>query len=363
MSNLANTTAVCQPTFFSASQKRFSGIAKQFFPENSTELPMALLRNAGVITGSAALRMLMGSVYKDPRDLNIIVARGNLISFEDWLLAVGYEETGDLDIYLPLACEIHEFRVYRDVSTHDNIVTVSETRGRDILKLIVRSPTTADMTLMTGGGIITLYPTITAQSKSIINHSMLSSNLGYSAEGRFGSVNANRAKLFVDTAFMDNACDDLCPFLWRYARMDSNILVRDWDHRYSVKNIIASSQTKWRLSTKCANRLCTHYKYNRIVGATFQQQQMPATLYDVGNRLVDIEQHLPALTNGIKALLYLSTRSEPVIVNVPLNEGTTIYRRVEDLYAECWVEQRSAADVVADREVLRRTYLCIHTAR
>ncbi|KAH7905160.1 hypothetical protein BJ138DRAFT_1118723 [Hygrophoropsis aurantiaca] len=166
MSNLATTTAACQPTFFSSSQQRFSRIVKQFFPENSTELAMALLRSAGVITGSAALRMFMGNIYEEPRDLNIIVARGNLIGFEDWLLAVGYEETGDLDIYLPLASEIHEFRVYRDVSTHDNIVTVSETRGQDILRLIVRSPSTADMTFMTGGGIVTLYPTITAQSES-----------------------------------------------------------------------------------------------------------------------------------------------------------------------------------------------------
>ncbi|KAH7905811.1 hypothetical protein BJ138DRAFT_1105677 [Hygrophoropsis aurantiaca] len=359
MSNLGNAAAACQPAFSTTAQQSFSGIAKQFFPQNSTELALALLRNSGVITGSAALRMLMGSIYEEPRDLNIVVARGKMIGFEDWLLLVGYEETGDLDIYLPLASEIHEFRVYRDVSTHSNIVTISETSSHDIMRLIVRSPSTADMTFMTGGGIVSLYPTMTLRSESLINSGMLTDDRDYTAEGRFGSINTNREKLVFDTAFMEDACGSICPFVWRYVRTDSNILVQDWDHRYSVKGIITSSQTEWRLSTQCANYHCPHYKYNRAIGGTFQLDQMPATVQDVGDRSIDIDQHFPALAKGFKAMLYTTYYAEPFIVNVPLNEGTATYQSVEDLYVECWVAQRSPADTIANRENLRKMFRAI----
>ncbi|KAH7903864.1 hypothetical protein BJ138DRAFT_1119972 [Hygrophoropsis aurantiaca] len=95
MSALGNTSHTCRPMFEHVAQKRFSSIAKQFFPDNANELPMALHRNNGVITGSAALYVLMGRFYEQPRDLNIIVTQGKMTEMEEWLNSVGYEETSN----------------------------------------------------------------------------------------------------------------------------------------------------------------------------------------------------------------------------------------------------------------------------
>ncbi|KAH7904601.1 hypothetical protein BJ138DRAFT_1106683 [Hygrophoropsis aurantiaca] len=359
MQALGNSSHRSQTTFVSASKARFSSITRRFFPNNWLELPATLAQNKGVITGSAALEMLRGEIHDEPRDLNVIVAAGHLSAMEGWLFGIGYEDANGFHIQRPLSKFVVEFKVYK---AGHRLVTLSESTSPDIAEIIVRSPSTADMTFMTAGGIVSLYPTWTMRSESVVSQA---GARAWRDGVRFGSINAERETTYMDNAFMDESCGPRCPSLWRNLRSDKNILMLDWDEHYSIRHIVQSSRTEWRLTRKCANYHCNHYQFARVVGTTFWEEGMPPTIHKIEDRERDIASHFPdqKLATGYKSMLYTVSCLEPIIVNVPLIEGTATYREFEDLYVECWVRQRGYGDCSARRIDLRETFRAIPAAQ
>ncbi|KAH7903664.1 hypothetical protein BJ138DRAFT_1120160 [Hygrophoropsis aurantiaca] len=252
MSALGSTSHTCRPMFEHVAQRRFSSIAKQFFPDNTNELPMALHCNQGVITGSAALYVLMGRFYEKPRDLNIIVTQGKLTEMEEWLNSVGYEETNNEEVHVGLSLFILDFKIFWAQS---NIITLAESMGPDIMEIIIHSPTTTDMTFITAGGVATLYPNWTLNDANVISPTGEWEQHG---GGKIGSVNAGRGNIYKDNAFMNEACGPVCPGLWRNVRTDTNLMVVDWDWRYSARGHAVTTGSLQNSVQPLGKRGCLH---------------------------------------------------------------------------------------------------------
>ncbi|KAH7906138.1 hypothetical protein BJ138DRAFT_1105406 [Hygrophoropsis aurantiaca] len=336
--------------------ERFLRLTRLFFGDHYEEFPFELLRSKGAITGSAAQEMYLGRGAADPRDLNIVVPRGGFLDMEDWLLRIGYEEyegevelTEMRDVMEPF---LQEFRTYR---AHSKKVTVSEAKAADIMEVIVNSPTTAEMLVMTAGGLIVLYPELATSGITLLGPT---GGRVYRDGGRFGSVNGAWGDLYTDNRHMDASCGARCPSIWRHTRNDRNILIFDWDKRYTVRGILQNSQTEWRLNMECLNPHCEWGVYKLEAGPSFWRPRVPATNLQIIDTELDIVEHVPRFEPGFKGLLYATLAYKPVIVNVPSAEGIHECRGLDDLKVDCWVRQRGTDATYAHRSKLRRTYKC-----
>ncbi|KAH7905085.1 hypothetical protein BJ138DRAFT_1118789 [Hygrophoropsis aurantiaca] len=296
--------------------------------------------------------MLMGE-FDTPKDLNLIVPHGQFTGMQRFLLRSGYQEIADPDVQDDMAKYIHSFHMFQG---DNETITLSEAKGPDVLEIVVNSPTTADMTCMTAGGVTTLYPEMTLAWKAVVTPSGRWEQLLGSC---FGSINAGRFNLYDDMSFTNQPCESSCPSLWRLPRTDESILAVNWDERYSIYPALRQCKTEWRLSKVCVNSRCQNSVNVRKDGPTFVQKDMPDTMYDVRDRTRDIEAHQPAFVKGFKGILYATRGAEPIIVDVPLIEGAKKIKAVEDLYVECWVRQRGHDDTSTRRAKLRRTYYTI----
>ncbi|KAH7904602.1 hypothetical protein BJ138DRAFT_1119261 [Hygrophoropsis aurantiaca] len=295
----------------------------------------------------------MKGEFDRPKDLNLIVPHGQFSGMHRWLLRSGYEELPNHDVHEDMATHLHNFQTF---GGHNEVVTLSEAKGPDVLDIVVNAPSTADMTFATAGGVVTLYPELTMSWRGVV------APLGrweLMLGGRFGCINTGRFHLHDNMSFTKAPCGTSCPSIWRLPRTDKRILVIDWDKRYSVQPIVHQCKTEWRLSRTCANDLCQSSGYARRDGPTFREELMPDTAFDVQDRLADIDIQQPALKKGYRGLLYATLCAEPIIVEVPLIEGATELKSIEDLYIECWVRQRGHTAYSARRAKLRRTYYSV----
>ncbi|KAH7907990.1 hypothetical protein BJ138DRAFT_1116224 [Hygrophoropsis aurantiaca] len=352
MVNLGNTCKTCRPMCDSVSEARFARISKRFFGERAREFRNVLHQHRGVITGSAAQVALLGE-FDTPRDLNLIVPHGHFAGMQHWLIKCRYEALVESGLQEDLSKFVLTFDTYH---CQDEAITLSEATGPDVLELVVNAPSTADMTFMTAGGVVSLYPELTLSWKGLIAPS---GKWELMLGGRFGSINAGRFELHKNTSFYDKPCGTSCPTMWRLPRTDKSVLVVDWDKRYSVQPSMHQCKTEWKLFQTCDNKHCPSNLMARRDGPTFEQEYMPDSQFDVQDRLRDIGIHQPAFKAGYKGLLYATRCSKPMIVDVPLIEGANQYKNIEDLYVECWVSQRGLCDTSTRRAKLRRTYYSV----
>ncbi|KAH7907848.1 hypothetical protein BJ138DRAFT_1116336 [Hygrophoropsis aurantiaca] len=323
---------------------RFRRLTRMFFNDYHDEFPIELLRCKGVVTGSVALEMYLGHGAEDPRDFNIVVPRGGIMHIENWLISSGFEnfEDASVDMREEMAPVLAQFRVYEG---YNRKVTVSEANGLDIMEVIVNSPTTAEMIAMTAGGIIVLYPELATSGKILLGPT---GGRYYKEKIRCGSVNGPWGRLYTDNRDMPIACGPQCPSIWRHTRHDRNILVFDWDKRYTIRGISQNCQTEWRLHLSCPNPHCTY--------GSGKLETSPATNMQIADIELNIIEHIPPLAPGFKGLLYATLCDAPVIVNVPCAEGIPCYRNLDELKVDCWVRQRDTHAAHAQRAKLRRTY-------
>ncbi|KAH7904929.1 hypothetical protein BJ138DRAFT_1118944 [Hygrophoropsis aurantiaca] len=284
---VGNTCSTCRPIYDEIAQHRFQQISQRFFGDLADQLPMVLYRSKGAITGSTVQEVLSGPTGSPPRDLNIVVPKGYFLVMEDRMLRQYYKEYEEPEVNDMMDFNLQQFQAYKWDS---RIVTVSESLGPDIMDIIVNSPTTTDMNLMTAGGVVSLFPRHT-----LAYDGLLGPTGGWDLKegGRFGSVNGVRAAVQVDNRNTKEDCGPRCPSLWRFVRTDRNTLRLNWDRRYTVQDIIENSQMEWRVSIECLNPVCKYGVHKKLEGRSFTYSEMPATNYQIVNRQRDIAYRVP----------------------------------------------------------------------
>ncbi|KAH7905653.1 hypothetical protein BJ138DRAFT_1118274 [Hygrophoropsis aurantiaca] len=350
---LGHTCTNLRPKAWQASQKRFHSLLLPFFPTNATEFPAILQRANGVITGSTALAMLFdpATIPKRPNDLNLIVPKGACETISDWLTKNYYHKNDSYEAHRLLYLSVESFSTY---SLGNRVVTISEAVTSDILSVVVNCLSTADMTIMTGGGIATLYPSLTLTHNSILSDGGEQAQLH---EELLGSMSTGYVSVHRSSKFLASSCKKMCPSSWRHAGSDDAINIMHWDIRYPINRIIQQSNADWRIKKKCDNQYCSNHSATFDVTAEiFTLRPPPALIYDIEARVRMIEDHQPPHLLSIKGLLYATLCTKPSVVPVPTSIGVHNINSLFNLDVDYWVKQRGDHTNNANRAHLQKTF-------
>lgn len=269
-------------------QARFDNIVKPFVGRHLAGFRFVLHTTAAVINGSCAMHMLQ---YDGdcPKNLNIIVPANRSLALVGFIIdTLHYDRIPHIQTncsYMKVVGSHSEFR------RGPWKITVSEAwTGTSIFNVIMTSRTTADMTVMTAGGLTAFYPLWTARHIAVMNHS----DLRHTPAQNLGCIKRQDWEVYTSTSFMDAPCGSLCPTLWRnVSDVGQNMLVTEWDHRFPMKRLLHHSNTIWRLSGACANVACPFNTVTNPRACRLPPIPMPHDSLSIERQKQRINQHIP----------------------------------------------------------------------
>jgi hypothetical protein len=149
---------------------QFDNILKPFIGEHMSEFCFMMHTNSAVINGSCAMHMLWCD-GECPTNLNIVVPTESGLCMALFIIdTLHYERIENIQI---------NYSHNKLISSHEEFqcgplrITVSEAFADGIFKVITKSHTTADMMVMTAGGLTVFYPLWTSKCIAVTNSSVL----------------------------------------------------------------------------------------------------------------------------------------------------------------------------------------------
>jgi len=269
-------------------EQRFANVVKPFVGCHVSELRQVLDQTCAVITGSCALRMLLGSNIL-ANDMNIVVPGGETVPVH--LFITQTLEYQQCDTGSPVNDAFkHAVTRMTVFCKGNNVITVSESTLDDPFTVLLCSHTTADMTAMTPGGLVVLYPQWTLNCLAIMNQGALNRSQSHT----LGIMRRSRFRLERTTNFLSASCEGICPTLWqKVGGHGRQGLVLDWDERFSIRRIVETSHIEWRLSQYCENTHCPFYTGNNKLSVRLPPKPMPGDLLGIRIQEGLIEHNRP----------------------------------------------------------------------
>jgi hypothetical protein len=197
--------------------------------------------NSAVINGSCAMHMLWCD-GECPTNLNIVVpAESGLCMVLFIIDTLHYERIENTQI---------NYSHTELISSHEEFqcgplrITVSEAFADGIFEVITKSHTTADMMVMTAGGLTVFYPLWTSKGIAVTNSLVLHT----APRQNIGCIKQPTWHIHAQTMFLNGPCQSLCPTLWNnVADAGQYGLVMEWDHRFPMKALLKCSNVIWCL--------------------------------------------------------------------------------------------------------------------
>ncbi|KAG1906520.1 uncharacterized protein F5891DRAFT_1181933 [Suillus fuscotomentosus] len=335
----------------SIAAQRFTRIIHPFVGNHAAELRYLMYTWGAVITGSCALQMLTGG-DDAPNNLNIVCPSGSFDVLQGFILdSLSYRRVDAVTrSNYAFRAVVRAFAKYQRGPLR---ITLCEAISDDIFDIITSSPTTGDMLIMTPGSVVAFYPEWTLNGVAVLNHVVTSHIPGKNV----GCIENDQYIVWESTTFLQQPCRDFCPALWRnIADSKGCTLVLEWDKRYPIRPAMARSNTAWRIAEHCANPLCP---YNPLTNARLAR--LPPFL-PVSDQLTAREQearlldHYPSYVKCYTGMLYASAASTPLLVPVPLRDGVTQLKHINELEVLHWVDCLGDNRFNADMARTRKTF-------
>jgi hypothetical protein len=229
----------------------------RFFQESLDHFLSIMHQTGTIVTGSCALKMLLGLLHdSSSSDLNLVVPHNKFFAMDVFLRNVaGYGAVeGQMEPHSSVAPSVARFVRYQ--KSHLS-VSLAQAGVIGPMRVIACSDATADMTFMTAGGVATWYPEFTLCG---INMRSEKKKVGREGEGRIGSAKSDVLDLKTDTSFLRGPCGRSCPSLWRSMADYGPYGVFSWDARYDVKRVFGKCDVEFRVSERCVNDDCERDK-------------------------------------------------------------------------------------------------------
>lgn len=294
--NLSNLPAVlsfgetCSAVRYLAidlAHRLYCQILRPFVTHHIARFNQLLTCNSGIITGSCAITMLLNDPNHPNNDLNIIMPYGHQSIMDKFIVdTLHYTRTSPV-VHPVMANSIHTFQSY---SLHGQHITLSESkRALDILHIVVNSPTTSDMTILTPGAVATLYPELMLNGVTLYTHT----GQKMSVDQHLGSFGSDRFRNEKTTQFLDHPCGLLCPNLWRNVSNHAEYVLKTWDAHYNLQKYIVNNDLEWRLCATCQNDVCPFRAEVINLNTPIPCQLSPSCHEDVKVQMDIIHSHLP----------------------------------------------------------------------
>ncbi|KAG1894069.1 uncharacterized protein F5891DRAFT_1256480 [Suillus fuscotomentosus] len=159
------------------------------------------------------------------------------------------------------------------------------------------------------------------------------------------------------TEFLGKECGQACPTLWRnVSDSGRQMLVLEWDERFSIKSAIPRSQAIWRLAVHCQNSFCAYNPKNNSRSVRLPPQPTPSMLSEREVQEARIAQHWPEYQAILQGVLYATKADAAHLVSVPLRDGVESLVDVSQLEVTHWVDQFGPDKFVSSAGRCRKTY-------
>ncbi|KAG2039384.1 hypothetical protein BDR03DRAFT_1009017 [Suillus americanus] len=327
-------------------------IVKPFVQMYIPELCHTMHVTRAIITGSCTRQMLSGD--DSPVDnLNIVVTNGGFDLFHtlientllyEWV----HRSTKPHYVFDSSAQRFARFK-FRDL-----YITIMEAKIDGLFKVVLCSPTTADMLFMTAGGFGMLYPEWTLNNITVVNWMILRGNQDYD---KVRCICHNRFVCNDDTSFMTGACRQLCPTQWRYiSDFGETLLVVDWDARFSLRSMIRTSHMIWRLAEHCHNSSCPYNPTNNTQVVVLPPIPIPCDLATIQVQEAHIDNHTLHYADRRLALLYVTLATIPHLVSVPLHDGASRLTNLSQLETSHWLDHLKRDKFIVLTGCLQKTF-------
>lgn len=288
--HVAQTCTSIRAVAFYIVNKRQQEILKPYMQSEQVHAKFLLTLGAtrGVIVGSCALNMLLGTPYYPTNDLNIIVPRGGFQDMSQFIVDHLMFTTGSSISHRVMNTLIHKFTQYSYLDAH---ITLTESSDEaNVMRIIVNSPTTADMTMMTSGGAVTLYPELTFEGVAYVTH--IGQNL--CGDEKLGSIGGcHRFELQRSTEFLARPCRSTCPALWRNTTNRLEYFVIQWSSHGNINTPLNDGGVEWRLAKYCQNSRCPFRGEIMCHNEPIPPIHMPSCSFDVDSQMINISDHEP----------------------------------------------------------------------
>ncbi|KAG2039381.1 hypothetical protein BDR03DRAFT_980889 [Suillus americanus] len=153
------------------------------------------------------------------------------------------------------------------------------------------------------------------------------------------------------------ACTRLCPTLWRnVADSDRQSLVIEWDARFSLRSMLARSNTIWDLSDQCANLYCPYNPDNNARTVMLPPDPMPSDLTSILAQEACIQSHYPHYGGTRIGILYATSAMTPYLIPVPFLDGVTQLRHISQLEVSHWVNRLATKCFIVFTSKFHKTY-------
>ncbi|KAG2096028.1 hypothetical protein BD769DRAFT_1678168 [Suillus cothurnatus] len=327
---LSATNRALQAAGIKTMRHRWESILRPFIGGHMFEFSHIMQLCKIVITGSCTMAMLVGE-YVTPNNLNLVTPRGNREALYSFLL-------DDLRYHrvqhnmLPHRAFKGTIRSFAKFRWEDRVITVSEATVDGPFDVIVSSQTTADMLCMTAGGLVTFYPHLTLN--------LLITMANHMAPHRHATLNVGSAKtdrfaFHRTSSFIHGPCGVLCPALWRsVSDQGRQSLTLEWDQNFSIKPLIDSSRTVWRLALWCRNSECLSN-----CRRDSWQKLFPHNLYHVLLPQLNSRNYaLPTMHRAFTGILYATGATKPSLVTIPVREFALPIKQLSDLEILHWLD-------------------------
>ncbi|KAG0694395.1 hypothetical protein DFH29DRAFT_880745 [Suillus ampliporus] len=334
------------PTIF----RHFNTILHPFTTQFYWEFYHTLRHMKAIIVGSCALDMMLGTRNTPPRDLNIVVLHGSLLLMDTFVKDVLSYHSITAVCHPSLSSIVHDFRKY---GHQGKVITISEPKClMHPLHIVLNGPSTADMMFMTAGGAVSFYPDLMRNYHTV----KTMSGEGVPTGQKLGSIGKDRFDVHPDMSFLNSPCHTLCPALWRHLSNRKEFVTVNWDQRFSVKSILYNNDIEWCLNDYCFNPSCL-YNIDIVIGnCDVPLRIMPHSPESVKQQSKYIEDHEPPYEKIFKGLLYAMACTEPLLVDVPLQDGVDQLNTLDELEVNYWVHQHDVMVCTASRKQHRRTF-------
>ncbi|KAG2749911.1 hypothetical protein P692DRAFT_20730620 [Suillus brevipes Sb2] len=329
--------------------RRFTCLINPYVDSSLTRF-IDLIRSSGaVITGSVARAMMTGHQGGTPRNLNIIIPYQSFQSLHAFIKhELGYLATSEA-AHPAIATAVNLFCKYE---SKQRIITLSAPRpSQSVLQIIMNAPSTADMVVMSAGGVAWFYPcwlrqgiSVQTRSSEFVSHNY---QLGY-----VGDLTQD-IELRKDLQFTQRACGTFCPTFWHHVEDKSLRCFVDWNGEDTVTEVFKGVDLEWRLSPDCTNSRCS---YRTAVMELNIDGNGAHSSDDVRYIPGEIAWRLPRFLQLITGVFYGSDCTRPYLVPVPVRDGVERPPTLDDLDISYWVRQFEYRQCTASRRILRHTF-------
>lgn len=154
--SMSRTSRSIRAVALAVMRRRFRSLLVPYAATHLAQFIQTMRYSGAVITGSVARAMITGVHGIPPVNLNVIVPYRSFRLFDAFIRHVLFYNPISSQAHPAVAPAVYRFRQY---ASGQRVITMSAARAsQSVLHIILNAPSTADMVIMSVGGVAWFYP-------------------------------------------------------------------------------------------------------------------------------------------------------------------------------------------------------------